>query len=63
MGKMFSVWMDMVPFSRSRTERGTEVILYLNSESEEFLEKHRVQEILDKYAKFLGKFPYFQFFE
>ena len=37
----------------SRTERGTEVILYLNSESEEFLEKHRVQEILDKYAKFL----------
>jgi molecular chaperone HtpG len=37
----------------SRTERGTEIILYLNGESEEFLEKHRIQEILDKYAKFL----------
>jgi molecular chaperone HtpG len=37
----------------NRTERGTDVILYLNSESEEFLQKHRVQSILDKYAKFL----------
>lgn len=37
----------------SRTERGTDVILYINSESEEFLQKHRLQEILDKYAKFL----------
>ena len=37
----------------NRTEVGTDVILYLNSESQEFLEKHRVQEILDKYAKFL----------
>lgn len=37
----------------SRTERGTDVILYLNSESEEFLNQHKLQEILDKYAKFL----------
>ncbi len=37
----------------SRTERGTEIILYINAESEEFLEKHRLQSILDKYAKFL----------
>ncbi len=37
----------------NRTERGTDVILYINSESEEFLEKHRLQQILDKYAKFL----------
>ena len=37
----------------NRTERGTDVILYINSESEEFLQKHRIQEILDKYAKFL----------
>ncbi|MCW3072972.1 MAG: molecular chaperone Hsp90 [Flaviaesturariibacter sp.] len=36
-----------------RTERGSDVILYINSESEEFLEKHRLQQILDKYAKFL----------
>ena len=37
----------------SRTERGTDVILYINAESEEFLERHRIQQILDKYAKFL----------
>src|SRR5687767_4278298 len=37
----------------NRKERGTDVILYINSESEEFLEKHRLQQILDKYAKFL----------
>ena len=37
----------------NRTERGTDVILYLNEESTEFLEDHRIQAILDKYAKFL----------
>jgi len=37
----------------SRTTRGTDVILHINAESEEFLQKHRLQEILDKYAKFL----------
>jgi molecular chaperone HtpG len=37
----------------SRTERGTDVILYLNEESEEFLQDHRINEILNKYAKFL----------
>lgn len=37
----------------NRTERGTDVILYINEESAEFLEKHRIQSILDKYAKFL----------
>src|SRR3954468_14828025 len=37
----------------SRTERGTDVILYINAESEEFLEESRLQEILNKYAKFL----------
>lgn len=37
----------------NRTERGTDVILYINSESEEFLQEHRLQEILDKYCKFL----------
>ena len=36
-----------------KTERGTDVILYINAESEEFLEKTKVQEILNKYAKFL----------
>ena len=37
----------------NRTERGTDIILYINSESEEFLQKHRLEEILNKYAKFL----------
>ncbi|NCD72233.1 molecular chaperone HtpG [Mucilaginibacter agri] len=37
----------------SRTTRGTDIILHVNTESEEFLNKQRLQEILDKYAKFL----------
>lgn len=37
----------------NRSARGTDVILYINSENEEFLQEHRIQEILDKYAKFL----------
>ncbi|GAB2688994.1 molecular chaperone HtpG [Mucilaginibacter koreensis] len=37
----------------NRTQRGTDIILHVNSESEEFLSKHKLQEILDKYAKFL----------
>jgi molecular chaperone HtpG len=37
----------------TRTERGTDVILYINADNEEFLKTQRLQEILDKYAKFL----------
>jgi molecular chaperone HtpG len=37
----------------NRTERGTDIILYINEDSKEFLEKHRVEDILNKYAKFL----------
>src|SRR3978361_428308 len=37
----------------SLAERGTEITLHINAESEEFLSKHRLQEILDKYCKFL----------
>lgn len=37
----------------SKTERGTDVILYVNAESEEFLQENRLAEILNKYAKFL----------
>jgi molecular chaperone HtpG len=36
-----------------RTTRGTSVILHINAESEEFLSKHKLEEILDKYGKFL----------
>ncbi len=37
----------------TRTTRGTDVILHINAESEEFLDKYKLQGILDKYAKFL----------
>ncbi|MDF2379848.1 molecular chaperone HtpG [Nostoc ellipsosporum NOK] len=37
----------------NRSERGTDIILHINSESEEFLEEHRIQEILSKYCAFL----------
>jgi Molecular chaperone, HSP90 family len=37
----------------NKTERGTDVILYINSDNEEFLQKFRTQQILDKYCKFL----------
>jgi molecular chaperone HtpG len=37
----------------NKQERGTDVILYINNESEEFLQEARIQGILDKYAKFL----------
>ncbi|MCI0921056.1 molecular chaperone HtpG [Sphingobacterium rhinopitheci] len=37
----------------TRTTRGTDIILHINDESAEFLSKARLQEILDKYAKFL----------
>jgi molecular chaperone HtpG len=37
----------------NRTTRGTDIILHVNQESEEFVSKHKLQEILDKYAKFL----------
>jgi molecular chaperone HtpG len=36
-----------------KTERGTDIVLYINEESVEFLEKQRIQGILDKYCKFL----------
>ncbi|WP_197082377.1 molecular chaperone HtpG [Pedobacter sp. BMA] len=37
----------------NRTTRGTDIILHVNKDSEEFLEASKLQEILDKYAKFL----------
>jgi molecular chaperone HtpG len=37
----------------NRKERGTDIILHINEESEEFLDKWKLQGILDKYCKFL----------
>ncbi|WP_144607394.1 molecular chaperone HtpG [Algoriphagus algorifonticola] len=36
-----------------RKDRGTEVVLHINEDSEEFLDKWKLQGILDKYCKFL----------
>ncbi|WP_118973023.1 molecular chaperone HtpG [Taibaiella koreensis] len=36
-----------------RTERGTDIILHINEESEEFLDEYRLRSILDKYCRFL----------
>lgn len=34
-------------------ERGTDIVLHISEEHKEFLEEHRIKEILDKYCKFL----------
>ena len=36
-----------------KTARGTDIVLYLNQESEEFLEAHRISGILEKFCRFL----------
>ena len=36
-----------------KKERGTEVILHINKDSEEFLDEYRLKGILEKYCKFL----------
>jgi molecular chaperone HtpG len=37
----------------SKNQRGTDVVLHINSESEEFLDEWRLKGILEKYCKFL----------
>jgi molecular chaperone HtpG len=39
--------------SAERSEPGTDVIMYINGDSQEFLEEHKITEILEKYCKFL----------
>jgi molecular chaperone HtpG len=36
-----------------KLDRGTDIVLYINEESAEFLEKNRISDILNKYCKFL----------
>jgi molecular chaperone HtpG len=36
-----------------KKKRGTDVVLYINDDSKEFLEKNRIQSLLEKYCKFL----------
>jgi molecular chaperone HtpG len=39
--------------SAQKEQRGTEVILHINKDSEEFLDEYRIKGILEKYCKFL----------
>jgi molecular chaperone HtpG len=36
-----------------KAERGTDIILHINEESEEFLEESRIESILEKFCRFL----------
>jgi molecular chaperone HtpG len=36
-----------------KTERGTDIILHINAENREFLDKHKVEGLLEKYCRFL----------
>jgi molecular chaperone HtpG len=37
----------------TKTTRGTDIVLHIAEDSEEFLEEHRIEELLTKYCKFL----------
>lgn len=36
-----------------KSERGTDIIMYIDEDCQEFLEKNKIQELLNKYCKFL----------
>jgi molecular chaperone HtpG len=42
---------DIIP--NDKKERGTDIILHIDKDNEEFLEEHRIEELLKKYCKFL----------
>ena len=42
-----------------KAARGTSIVMHLNAESKEFLEEHRVKEVLEKFCKFLPVPIYF----
>jgi molecular chaperone HtpG len=44
---------DYTMIEIDKSERGTEVIVHLDNDSKEFLEEHRVLDLLRKYCKFL----------
>jgi len=43
-----------------KTERGTDVVLYIQEDSEEFLDENRIRGILEKYCRFLPIPVYFE---
>jgi len=44
---------DYIMTETDKSERGTEIIVYLDEDSKEFLEDHKILELLKKYCKFL----------
>lgn len=44
---------DYVTEPADKKERGTDIILHISEDSTEYLEEKRIQELLDKYCKFL----------
>ncbi len=44
---------DFTLTEHDKKERGTEIILHINDENKEFLEEHRINELLRKYCKFM----------
>lgn len=38
----------------NKTERGTDIVLYIDDENKEFLEENKISELLNKYCKFLA---------
>ncbi|MFT3933171.1 MAG: molecular chaperone HtpG [Chitinophagaceae bacterium] len=42
-----------------KTERGTDIVMHVNEESKEFLDEHRLKEILKKFCRFLPVPIYF----
>ncbi len=42
---------ELHPFDKA--DRGTDVVLHINDESKEYLEEHKIKEILEKYCKFI----------
>ncbi len=44
---------DFTLVEHDKKERGTEIILHINDENNEFLEENRVKELLNKYCKFM----------
>ncbi|MCB0520970.1 MAG: molecular chaperone HtpG [Lewinellaceae bacterium] len=39
--------------TNKKTQRGTDIVLHINDENKEFLENHRIEQLLTKYCKFL----------
>ncbi|MCH5272443.1 MAG: molecular chaperone HtpG [Lachnospiraceae bacterium] len=51
---------DFVMSEGSRTERGTEITLYLNEDSYEFSNEYRAKEVIEKYCYFMPTPIYFE---